>query len=286
MNAHEFIRSVKVKEILRFKTSPGPVAVRTTRPATRDPIHCCLHPHLFRKSSPVIPHNPYPSYLTILNAMPGLSKHLFLNTLTCPTLGWRLYRGTIREQLTPDVLFRMEQGKKIGTLARQLHPDGVFVYASDNKTAASLTRELMEDPLISVIFEGTFISGNYVAKADILIRNGDSWDLVEVKSGVQQKQDYIEDMAYTTLIAKNSGFVPARIRLQLISREYRLGMPLPQLFETVDCTDDVQNCAGQFEPFRDSVDTTLHSPEEPAPALTMHCKKCDHFDTCTGSEGT
>lgn len=216
--------------------------------------------------------------------MPGLSKHIFLNTIKCPTLGWRLYHGKIREIPTPDVLFRMEQGKKIGTLARELHPDGVFVSASDNKTAASLTRELMEDPCITIIFEGTFITGNYVAKADILIRNGDSWDLVEVKSGVQQKQEYIEDMAYTMTIAKNSGFVPAHIRLQLISREYRLGMPLQQLFVTVDCTEEVQKCVEQFESLLDRIDTTLHSPEEPVPTLTMNCKKCDHFDTCIGSE--
>lgn len=104
--------------------------------------------------------------------------------------------------------------KKIGALAQQLYPGGVFVYASDSKTAASLTRELMEDPRITIIFEGTFMTGNYVAKADILIRNGDSWDLVEVKSDVQQKQDYLEDMAYTPVIARNSGFTPAPICLQ------------------------------------------------------------------------
>ena len=165
------------------------------------------------------------SFSLFLNAMPGLSKHIFLNTVKCPTLGWRLYNGKIREKPSPDILFRMEQGKKIGALARELHPDGVFVYASDNKTAASLTRELMEDPCIKVIFEGTFITGNYVAKADILIRNGDSWDLVEVKSVVNKSQDTIEDMAYTTLIGKNSGFVPATIQLQHINKEYRMGMP-------------------------------------------------------------
>jgi len=202
----------------------------------------------------------------------------------CSSLGWRLNNEKIREKHSPDVLFRMEQGKKIGMLARDLHPEGVFVYASDTKTAVSLTRELMEDPCINVIFEGTFIIGNYVAKADILIRNGDSWDLVEVKSGVQQKQEHIEDMAYTTMIAKNSGFVPVNIYLQLLNKEYRLGMPLKQLFLMVDCTEAVLKCVEQFELLLDSIETTLHSPKEPSPTLTMNCKKCDFFDTCIGSE--
>jgi len=40
----------------------------------------------------------------------------------------------------------------------------------------------------------------------------------------------------------------------------------------------------QFESKLDSVDATLHSPEEPCPMLTMNCKKCDYFETCMGSE--
>jgi hypothetical protein len=216
--------------------------------------------------------------------MPWLSKHIFLETLSCPTLAWRLHHGKTREKRTPEVLFYMEQGNRIGKIARELYPDGVFVYASDDKTAATLTRELMEDPLVHVIFEGAFISGNYVAKADILIRNGNSWDLVEVKSVVQKNQDCIKDMAYTTIISKNSGFVPATILLQHISREYRMGMPLNQLFKIVDCTEEVLSCAELLEPLMSIVDTTLHSLEEPAPTLTMNCKKCDHFDSCIGSE--
>jgi hypothetical protein len=216
--------------------------------------------------------------------MPLLSKDIFLKTQYCPTLGWGLYHEKIREGRTPDVLFRMEQGKTIGKLARDLHPVGVLVRGSDTKSAASRTRELMEDPSINVIFEGTFITGNYVAKADILIRNGNSWDLIEVKSVVNQDQKCIEDMAYTTVIAKNSGFNPVKIYLQHINKEYRLGMPPEQLFKMVNCTEEVLECVEQFELLLDSIDTTLHSPEEPVPTLSMKCKKCDYFDTCLGSD--
>ncbi len=215
--------------------------------------------------------------------MPRLQKNIFLKTLFCPTLGWRLHHRMVREVPSVEGRFWMEQGKRIGALARELYPEGVYVYASDNKTAASLTRELIADPCTRVIFEGTFITGNYVAKADILVRNEDAWDLIEVKSGVQLKQDSIEDMAYTTMIARNSGFVVATSQLQLISKEYRKGMPPEQLFRKLDCTAEVLACMERFEPLLDQIDTTLQSPEEPEPQLTLNCRRCDYFETCIGS---
>jgi CRISPR/Cas system-associated exonuclease Cas4 (RecB family) len=216
--------------------------------------------------------------------MPYLSKHIFLKTLFCPTLGWWLENGKIREEHSPETLYWMEQGKEIGQLARELYPDGIFVYAPDTRTAASLTRELIANPGVRVIFEGTFITGNYVAKADILIRDGNSWDLVEVKSGVQKKEEHIGDMAYTTLVARESGFKPSNIFLQQVSKEYRLGMPPGRLFVRNNCTMEVIEKAGEFLPHLSEVDRIVHSPDEPEPRLTMNCKKCDYFEPCIGKE--
>jgi predicted RecB family nuclease len=178
----------------------------------------------------------------------------------------------------------MDQGKLIGKLAREFYPDGVFVNAPDSKTAAALTSELTADPKVQTIFEGTFITGNYVAKADILIREGTSWDIVEVKSGLNVKEDHIEDMAYTTLIVQKSGFKPSNIFLQLINKEYRLGMPLENLFVRINCTGDVLEKVREFSPYLLKVDQIFHSPDEPEPEPTINCKKCSEFKHCIGKD--
>jgi hypothetical protein len=216
--------------------------------------------------------------------MPYLTKNIFLNTVACPTFGWRLKNDKIPEDRSPETLYWMDQGKRIGKLARDLYPEGVFVNAPDNESAAALTNELTADAKVQTIFEGTFITGNYVSKADILLRKGTSWDLGEVKSGLNVKEDHIADMAYTTLIAQKSGFNISNIFLQLINKEYRLGMPLENLFVRINCTADVLDKVKKFSPNLSKVDHILHAADEPQPEPTMNCKKCSEFKQCIGKD--
>jgi len=108
-------------------------------------------------------------------------------------------------------------------------------------TAARRTTGYLRELLCSTIFEGTFLFKNYIARADILIRAADDygWDLIEVKSSVNKKTEFIDDMAYTTLIARESGFSPGSVKLMMVDRNYRLGMEPQMLFQIIDCTTEV-----------------------------------------------
>ena len=54
------------------------------------------------------------------DAMTPINKTIFLNTVFCKTLGWRLRNGAIRPELSVAQRFRMEQGKKIHAIAWSL----------------------------------------------------------------------------------------------------------------------------------------------------------------------
>ena len=54
--------------------------------------------HVSKPGFRLPPHNSYHPAPSILNRMPYISKHIFLNTLTCPTLGWRLENGKVRKE--------------------------------------------------------------------------------------------------------------------------------------------------------------------------------------------
>jgi CRISPR/Cas system-associated exonuclease Cas4 (RecB family) len=209
-----------------------------------------------------------------------ISKNIFLNTIFCPTLGWRLFNETLKEELTLGTMFRMEQGKEIGRLARELHPDGIFIREPDSTESARVTQELLQESNNRILFEATFHVGNYIAKADIIKQHGKSWDLIEVKSSVNMDQIHIDDMAYTTLVAQKSGFKPKKIFLQLLDKNYRLGMPLGTLFNIVDCTEDVSARVKEFAPMFIEVDRIIHLPNEPETQLTINCKNCQYFEYC------
>jgi hypothetical protein len=104
--------------------------------------------------------------------MQTITKNIFINTAFCTTLGWRLRNGKIQTEFSLGQLFRMEQGKEIGSPARSLYPEGIYVNELSSKAAAECTQDLLNNPKTRVMFEATFLAGNYIAKADILVRNG------------------------------------------------------------------------------------------------------------------
>jgi predicted RecB family nuclease len=176
----------------------------------------------------------------------------------------------------------MEQGKEIHRRARKLYPDGTFVNESSSHAAAARTRDLLANPDTHVIFEATFLAGNYIAKADILVRDAGSWELIEVKSSVDAKGEFIDDMAYTTLVAQAAGFSPSSMRLMLIDRHYRLGMPVERLFVKTNMTEQVLAKVEEFKTVVDHVDSVSSTPEEPEPELTYNCTQCEYFGECLG----
>jgi len=213
-----------------------------------------------------------------------ITKNIFINTAFCSTSGWKLRNKKIRTEFSPGELFRMEQGKEIGRLARSLYPDGIFVNELSSEATANRSRDLLKKPQTSVLFEATFLAGNYIARADILVRDAKSWELIEVKSSVVDRQEFIDDMAYTTLVAQAAGFHPSTISLLLVDKNYRLGMPTEQLFVKADMTEQVLAKVEEFKTIVDFIDSVSSTPDEPEPELTYNCKQCGEFGNCLGKE--
>jgi len=216
--------------------------------------------------------------------MQFITKDIFLNTIFCTTLGWRLRNQKIQTDSSPGQLFRMEQGKEIGRLARTLYPEGIFVNEFEPHTAAIYTNDILKNSTHRVLFEATFLADNYITKADILIRDEDRWELIEVKSTVADKKEFIDDMAYTTMIAQAAGLSPSVVSLMLIDRNYRFGMPTEQLFVKLDMTEKVLDRVEEFKTVFDSVDAITGTPNESKPKLTFNCKNCIQFNECHGED--
>lgn len=68
----------------------------------------------------------------------------------------------------------MEQGRKVGKLARQLFAGGVEVPFGDPEQAIRITRELIANPEVPAIFEGAFENGGVFVRVDILHRRRDN----------------------------------------------------------------------------------------------------------------
>jgi hypothetical protein len=226
-----------------------------------------------------------------------IKKKFFLTTLRCPRKAWLLRNRPGTEELSLAQQFRIDQGIEIGEKARELFPDGILIEQKATDDAAQKTQQLLTNPAITVIFEATFLHNDYAAKADILIRNNNGWELIEVKSATAKKvvgtngkpkdpktnrdlSDLVDDMAYTALIIGMNGLALTKVSLMLVADTFELGMDRDKLFASFNFTAEVMGRVAGFGSRLEPVAALLAASEEPAFRLISDCRKCEFFEHC------
>jgi len=188
------------------------------------------------------------------------------------------------EELTTGQRFRIEQGMEVHRRAREIFTGGILIDEKDIVSAAEKTHDLIEDQVNTVIYESMFVIDGFAARADILKRNGSGWQLYEVKSSVNDRAGFIDDMAYTAMVIKHSGLKISSVSLLLISKEYRLGMDNEHLFVEIDHTIEVMEQVGCYEQLREAIEEITRSPQKPDCNFRFECKNCILFKECLGKD--
>jgi len=152
-----------------------------------------------------------------------LSKSTFLKGLQCDKHLY-LYKNN-RELLDP--LTEMQQaifsrGTDIGKIAQQLFPAGIDVSPSSPrnfKKSIEQTKKLM-NKVEPVIYEAAFVYDEVLAAADIVVKDGDGWNMYEVKSSTSVNEVHINDAAVQYWIASNLGYKINDISIVYINNQY------------------------------------------------------------------
>ena len=212
-----------------------------------------------------------------------VNKKTFLNAVVCPTRGW-LTRNQVVEPSEADQL-RMAEGREVGRRAQLRFPGGTLVNEVDLTADAHKTQVLMDDPQVAAIFEATLLIDQYAARADTLVRDGKGWKVIEVKSGINPNQEYVEDLAYTLMVAAKAGTTINAASLLLLNGSYRLGQDETSLFAEHDMSEEAIKTAGAFDASWEAVPASALVPNPPQPALIFACRKCPHFrEQCFGGD--
>jgi hypothetical protein len=217
---------------------------------------------------------------------PPITKAAFLAFGKCATRAWQQQRAAPAARSAAEDL-RIHEGTELGELARAAFPGGVLVQELDTKNAVEITKALMDDPNVHVIFEGAFTHDSYVTRPDVLVREGDGWRLIEVKSSLHDEKGadkrHILDLAYTTMVLRLAGITPTTIELMRLSRDWTGDSTAP--FRRYECTREVLEHVETFLSKSHVVSSLLGSTEMPTPELTLSCRGCDLFgEACIGAE--
>jgi len=216
--------------------------------------------------------------------MRAISKNIFLNALFCPTLGWLLRneREEVRREPTLAEQFHMEEGRSVHQRAHDLFLDGLIVESPSAASAVEATSEAVANPGVKEIVEGAFVVGSYAVRPDAVVRKQGGWQLIEVKASLNDKAEFIDDMAYTAMVLRRAGLSISEATLVLMSRDFRLGMATRDLFVDIDHTLEVLDRAAAFEKLWDHVADITASDAKPEPIPRFECKKCPTLGQCVG----
>jgi CRISPR/Cas system-associated exonuclease Cas4 (RecB family) len=211
-----------------------------------------------------------------------INKTVFLNYISCPTLGWKTKRGGLPklEGLNNELLFM--EGKRVHKLSYELFPSAVNAQKRNIDEAAAYTREILQNPDNKIVLEASFVAQGCSVRVDILERDAEGFILYEIKSGSKYKAKYMTDLAYSAMVLSKNGVNLTRFELKHLSGDYRLGMPAENLFSSIECTEKVQAKLDGFLSVFDKAKSEIEGDTMPAPYLKRSCKNCPLFDECMG----
>ena len=173
---------------------------------------------------------------------PTLSKSRFTYGLQCHKhLWWRCHDAKSPE-LIPSAQQRagFARGHRVGEEACRHVPGGVQIPfdGRQKKKAVEATRQAIADGA-GVLYEAAFEYEAVFASIDILVREAESWVLVEVKSTTGVKSQHIPDAAVQTWITRSCGIPVHRVELMHLNRDC-VFPDLSNLFTRTDISDKVE----------------------------------------------
>jgi hypothetical protein len=151
-----------------------------------------------------------------------LTKTRFKLAVQCPTkLFYTGKKTTYRDTMQEDSFLAMlaEGGYQVGELAKLMYPQGVEVAHTEHAAALAQTAELLRQDEV-VIFEAAVLWSQLVVRVDVLVKRGNTLELIEVKAksynstkpelvgargGIKSEmRPYIEDVAFQAWVMRQA----------------------------------------------------------------------------------
>jgi hypothetical protein len=180
-----------------------------------------------------------------------LSKSDYLLFLEAPRHLWAKRHGACQEVLSDFDRYLIAQGGEVERLAATYVEEYV----------------LPAQPGAKLLWQQTFIDGEYLARPDLLLYHPgcEAYDLVEIKSGTSIDKENLHDITFQYLVLAKTLPIQSCALLHL-NKDYRMGeaLELEGLFLWEDVTDQVRALAEDVRTLRAAALRTVQTtdPEE------------------------
>jgi len=213
-----------------------------------------------------------------------LSKSQYMKGLQCPKALW-LFKNRKDLAAQPDQRRQnlFATGHRVGDLAQQLFPGGIEVVyrPADYQGMIDETAQLTKSG--NIVYEGSFCTNDVFVRADILVKNGDVWDIYEVKATASTKAVHKPDVAIQWYVISEHLPLNKAYLVHLNTGYVRNGeLDVQGLFTIDDVTEAVQAEPTSIEDNLNDLQQVL-AGGEPDILIGTHCNnpyECDFHAYC------
>ena len=203
----------------------------------------------------------------------NLSKSKYINGIQCLKLLWIAVNDPTRLPPYDAATQRVfDQGHLIGDLAHQLYPDGINLHTENIGENLTETRSSLE--LRKPLFEAGFSGNRLYCRVDILKPVVDeAWDIIEVKSTNDVKDEHLYDVAFQRHCCQLTGLKIYHCHIMHLNRDYvKHGQINPyQLFITEDVTNRLDEFANGIDARIAEMLAVIDSDNCPETNIGRHC---------------
>ena len=197
-------------------------------------------------------------------------------------------RPFLRDKLSMEQRAKFKRGTDVGILAQQYFPGGINMTPSSpsqfGKKAAETLKNLT-NPAVNVMYEAVFQYNDTLIMLDIIVRDGDKWRAIEVKSSLSISPTYMKDAALQYYVLKGCNVPLSDIQLMYINADYVKNgeLDLSQLFvfqSVKDYAEQYQDViAKNIAHFKDIIKQP-HSPKIPIGNQCDTPYRCEFHGHC------
>lgn len=204
----------------------------------------------------------------------GLSKSKYCKGIQCPKILWLdKYKPEEAENVLPENV--LSTGNMVGELARQYFGDYSLVeFSYDKEAMVSKTKEFISQGAENIA-EASFMTDGLYCAVDILHKNGDGWDIVEVKSSTKVSNIYVEDMAFQYYVLRSCGVNVKNVYNMHINSSYvRNGaLELKALFTVENYTAAVKDKFDEVKANAAAIRDYINTDSEPQKDIDLCCEQ-------------
>ena len=167
-----------------------------------------------------------------------LSKSTYIKGLQCEkALYMQKKHPYLRDKLSIEQRAKFQRGTDVGVLAHEVFPRGIDMSPDSPSQFPKKAQETwgnLSNPKVKVMYEAVFQYNDTLIMLDMLVREGDRWLAVEVKSSMRLSDTYYNDAALQYYVLHGCGVPLSDFRLMYLNGDYVKDGPIDvkQLFKT------------------------------------------------------